>query len=494
MARPKHSLQQPPLHAEADLAGQVALAVKAAEERHGLGQFFTPTDLAELIAQEFDAEWASRLNDVGTIRLLDPGAGTGTLGLALLERLLQIGITRPIELITVEIDEHLHEPLRANLEAAREVLANEGRGFSFKIVKGDFLDAIDSRAVAGDFQGAILNPPYGKMHRTDSRLATRHALVHGQPNIYALFLAESLKLLGPHGRMAAICPRSFASGPYFGRIRESLRSNGTLRKVTMFARRDELFSRDAVLQETVVASWDRVPHKESMKFDLRVLEPRGFVETFSTRLSLPSGSEPWFLPNSQAELEAIERLSGWPSRLDSLDITVRTGPVVFFRTKQGRMKAQDGTVPFVWMNNLRLDGEVEWPQENPQRPQFFAPSERDPLVVPNQWLVLVRRFSSRDDAKRLVVSVWNPGKSPATSIAIENRVNVIMGGSSPFTQEQAELVAHHLRRPEVESWFRARSGTTQVNATDLRAVPFEYARIPRVSFWRWLADALQRTG
>src|SRR5205823_8475071 len=66
----------------------------------------------------------------------------------------------------------------------------------------------------------ISNPPYFKIPKSDPRAKASAAVVHGQPNIYMLFMAVSASLLKNGGEMIFITPRSYAAGPYFRRFRE----------------------------------------------------------------------------------------------------------------------------------------------------------------------------------------------------------------------------------------------------------------------------------
>ena len=55
------------------------------------------------------------------IRFLDPGAGTGILSCALIERLESIGSIRCIEVVCYETDETVLELLKDNLKYCRKV-------------------------------------------------------------------------------------------------------------------------------------------------------------------------------------------------------------------------------------------------------------------------------------------------------------------------------------------------------------------------------------
>ncbi len=89
----------------------------------------------------------------------------------------------------------------------------------------DFILANTRRTLFNDgpeasFNLTILNPPYFKLRKESPQAQKMEHVVHGQPNIYALFMAVAADLLLPGGEMVAITPRSYFNGPYFKRFRK----------------------------------------------------------------------------------------------------------------------------------------------------------------------------------------------------------------------------------------------------------------------------------
>ncbi|MHB1235880.1 MAG: hypothetical protein ACYCZK_09440, partial [Microbacteriaceae bacterium] len=86
-----------------------ALGGLDARTQGNLGQFFTPTIAAQLIAS------IPRLPVNGTLRVLDPGAGSGMLTAALVSRVLIEQPDLSIEIVAVECDPAVMPHLRATL-------------------------------------------------------------------------------------------------------------------------------------------------------------------------------------------------------------------------------------------------------------------------------------------------------------------------------------------------------------------------------------------
>ncbi|MBO5560831.1 MAG: N-6 DNA methylase, partial [Firmicutes bacterium] len=84
--------------------------------RKNYGQFFTSKETAQFMASLFDIP-----KDKSEITVLDPGAGSGILSIALLDRLREYDISA-VELVCYENDEKVIELLRKNLDYMTEHL------------------------------------------------------------------------------------------------------------------------------------------------------------------------------------------------------------------------------------------------------------------------------------------------------------------------------------------------------------------------------------
>lgn len=91
-----------------------ALAAMDPSEQAALGQYFTPSQAALIIAG------LPRMPQAETIRVLDPGAGSGMLTAALVDRIRAERPDVPIEVTAVEVDETLRPALRETLSDTGE--------------------------------------------------------------------------------------------------------------------------------------------------------------------------------------------------------------------------------------------------------------------------------------------------------------------------------------------------------------------------------------
>ena len=83
-----------------------------------------------------------------------------------------------------------------------------------------------------------------------------------------------------------------------------------------------------------------------------------------------------------------------------------------------------------------------------------------------------RRFSTNEMKKRLVAAPFLKGQLNTDKIGIENHVNYITGIDEEMSKELVFGVATYLNSDQIEIYFRAMNGHTQVNISDIYWLPF----------------------
>lgn len=209
----------------ADLVGAVYAAHVSVDHRKDVGLYLTPTVVADFMARQITCNGE-------TMRILDPAAGAGILLCAAVEALVaRPAAPRRIELVAYEVDRALVGILTVVLADLQHWAAARGTEIALQIIASDFIleHAAALRSMGGflphlqdgaGFDLVIGNPPYFKLNKADPRAQAAAAVVHGQPNIYGLFMAIGAAVLRDGGELIFITPRSFASGPYFRLFRE----------------------------------------------------------------------------------------------------------------------------------------------------------------------------------------------------------------------------------------------------------------------------------
>jgi adenine-specific DNA-methyltransferase len=92
--------------------------------------------------------------------------------------------------------------------------------------------------------------------------------------------------------------------------------------------------------------------------------------------------------------------------------------------------------------------------------------------LPNEIYLVIKRFSSKEERRRIVAAIWEPSNSTSKYVGFENHVNVIHANNRGIPKEMAAGLLYWLNSSIVDRYFRVFSGHTQVNATDIRSMRF----------------------
>lgn len=169
--------------------------------------------------------------------------------------------------------------------------------------------------------------------------------------------------------------------------------------------------------------------------------------------------------------QVAARMAALPATLADLRLSVSTGRVVDFRVREFlRDKPGPETAPLIWPSHFAC-GTIAWPKEGVRKPEAIALAERTrDQLVPNGPYVLVRRFSAKEERRRVVAAVCDPDRVPGPVVGFENHLNYIHRRGAGLDIELARGLAAFLNSTLVDAYFRQFNGHTQVNATDLRSL------------------------
>jgi hypothetical protein len=134
---------------------------------------------------------------------------------------------------------------------------------------------------------------------------------------------------------------------------------------------------------------------------------------------------------------------------------------------------EKGTVPLLYPGHF--SGQViEWPKPGAKKPNaILRNAETEKWLYPNGYYVVVRRFSSKEEKRRVKASVVYPDAfNSSPMLGFENHLNVFHSGREGITENLAHGLAVFLNSTAVDEQFRLFSGHTQVNATDLRLLKY----------------------
>lgn len=458
---------------------------QAHSHKAGLGQFLTPMPLARFMASLFT-------NMKSEVRLLDPGVGLGSLTAAFVEEALKRGNLKGLHIEAYDIDTSLSQATKSNLALCTQRLNNAGITAKAEFQCCDFIEEFAQKVSAPLFSRAerfthiIMNPPYKKIgqkskHRKALALAGLETV-----NLYTGFLSLGLRLLEPGGELVAIVPRSFCNGPYYKSFRKFLLQTAAIQRIHIFDSRTDAFSDDGVLQENIILHLIKgapqqavcISSSPNASFHETIQNSSPPHETyFEQQLPfewvVPSDNEERFIyvMPKPSDLEVVRQMNKFKHHLSDLNIEVSTGPVVSFRHKEDLCTEWEaGCAPLLYTTHL--NGKVEWPKSG-KKPNAIRITENS-----ERWLwqneghfVITRRFSSKEEKRRIYASLCDEALEQEY-IGFDNQLNVFHRNKKGISSEEAVGLWAYLNSSLVDAFFRLFSGHTQVNATDLRNMPF----------------------
>lgn len=447
------------------------------EHKADLGQFMTPASVARFMASMFPP------STVKTCRLLDAGAGVGSLSCAFLDRWTAGGFGfKSVEVTAFEIDDKLRGHLARHLSAYPHVTTH--------IIAGDYIEqATDNGLQDRGYTHVILNPPYKKIHsKSAQRLALRSVGIE-TGNLYSAFVALAVGETTLGGQIVAIIPRIFCNGPYYRLFRDFILERTAIRHIHLFASRKTAFRDDKVLQENIILLLERGGEQGPVMVSTSTDDSFSDLTTQEhpfAHIVHPDDTERFIHVPTTTEKSAVELLPAVHYSLADIGVQVSTGPVVDFRLKAHlRDMPEDGSVPLIYPAHLQKAGTV-WPVEGLKKPNaIMCNAETEKWLYPNGFYCVVRRFSSKEEKRRVVASVIDPSSFGAYEVlGYENHLNLYHENKHGLPAELARGLAVFLNSTAVDDYFRSFSGHTQVNATDLRLLKYP-SRDALIELGKW---------
>lgn len=446
------------------------------KQRAKLGQFSTPMSVSALMASYLTCSGRS-------VKLLDAGAGVGSLTAAAIAELgARRTVPRAVTATAYELDVKLATRLEESLRFCEEYADGKGIKFTSSVVTEDFIKSAVAElegpsSSKGRYNCAILNPPYRKLNHDSKHRAMLRDVGIEASNLYTAFLSLTVKLLEPNGEMVAIVPRSFCNGPYYKAFRQLLLGEMAIDAVHIFKSRWSTFAEEDVLQENIILHAVKTSRKPK---EIRITSSLGASEEPSVQLIAPerlvNPADPecfLHLVSDETEHHVSEVMGKLSSSLADLGVGVSTGKVVDFRAaKSLRRVATRGTVPLIYPTHFR-DGWIDWPREGAKKKDAIAREKKsENLLIPAGVHVLVKRFSAKEEKRRVVAAVFDPSRVSCKKVGFENRVNYFHMNGEGLPMPFAKGLAAYLNSSVVDLYLRQSNGHTQVNATDLRNMKY----------------------
>ena len=251
-----------------------------------------------------------------------------------------------------------------------------------------------------------------------------------------------------------------------------------LHRIHVFGSRKKAFRDDDVLQENVIYYMVRGERKPER---LIVSSSEGADFDKSRSRSVPydhvisPGDRDAFihLVLNDTDDRLMEKMEAFATSLVILGVDVSTGRVVDFRAREYlRYLPEEGAAPLIYPCHF-VSGFVSWPAESGKKPNAIAvsPQTKD-LLLPAGYYALTKRFSTKEEPRRVVAAIYDPNRVEAALVGFENHLNYFHAKGKGLSANLARGLALYLNSSLFDQYFRLFSGHTQVNATDLRKMRY----------------------
>lgn len=284
----------------------------------------------------------------------------------------------------------------------------------------------------------------------------------------------ALSRLKEHGECVAIIPRSWTNGEYFTPFRKWVFDNFSLDSFHIYNSRSEIFSDTSVLQEIMIVKFSR---KKQGKL-IRVSTSNSKNDAIDTKTF--SATE--LISRNDRILRMSPSDNSIETTISDFKLCPSTGKIVDFRSREriyhtyaealADSKTENQIFRLIYAGNLK-EGTFVHPREIGKSQWFRADQKKSfsQLIQPGIY-VLVKRFTTKEEPRR-VVTLPLQTSSP---IALENHINFIHSGTprtviSLPSLDFAKGLSIWLNSIYIDNWFRNASGSTQVNASDIKSMP-----------------------
>ena len=451
------------------------LGSKSMSARKTLGQFFTGSIVSDYMASLVIKPESK------TVRILDAGAGTGILTVSTALRCLDLGC-KTVHAVLYELDSEAVPNLEQTLKIVQNTFSMQRGAFSFEIRCENFVLARpDKDKNIPGFDISVINPPYFKYSVKDSPYAKAAAdLYHGDPNIYASFMAVVMACIKDSGQMVTITPRSFTNGLYFKGFRSYLLTESALDLIHIFKHRDKVFKNNgsAVLQENIICRF--IKRKDNEAITVRSSDcdagiNNGDEEQYPLELIIDPSNDQRIIriPESTYESSILRQAETFPTTFEGAGYFISTGRVVEHRTHKyitENTNAPD-SVPLYRPHNV-TPLTATWTGVHKKEVSFMLNEGHEKHTMKNGTFVLLKRFSSKDEKRRLVSGVHLESTHDCKFIGFGNKTNYIGVTDEKLTKAEAYGLAAVFNSSFMDKYFRCISGNTQVNATEVRVMKF----------------------
>jgi len=282
------------------------------------------------------------------------------------------------------------------------------------------------------------------------------------------------------GQIVSITPRSFTNGLYFKGFRSYLLTESALDLIHIFKFRDKLFKYhdSAVLQENIICRFVKGAARHSVTVrssdgDISMSNVNEERYPLELIIDQSNGQRIIRIPESAHEARILRQAERLPTTFDGAGYFISTGRVVEHRTRRYITEETDmpRSVPLYRPHNITPLTST-WTGSHKKEVSFMLKYGHEKYTIANDTFVLLKRFSSKDEKRRLVSGVYLASAHDCKQVGFGNKTNYIGVKEGKLTNTEACGLAAIFNSSFMDRYFRCISGNKYVAVNEIRLMKF----------------------
>jgi hypothetical protein len=285
------------------------------------------------------------------------------------------------------------------------------------------------------------NPPYFVLEKGYKIPNKMEPYICGRPNMFGLFIIQSISMLGPNGIVAFIIPKSFLNSVYYSKIRNYIKETCKIVEIIDF-------EKDNKFIDTQQSTFGIILKKE----------PNNKIASIECNYSIKFNNNFMFTNDSIFLKSLLESTT----TLAKLGLSVRTGNIVWNQHKTELTDDEDETV-LIYNTNLTKEHTIDLKTfKNEEKHQYIKKDGRiDPVLV-------VNRGNGNSAYKLNYALVSNVGP-----YLIENHLNEIYSPNKIKKEDLINLfnrIIQSFENPKTQLFIDLFLGNNGLSKTELETI------------------------
>lgn len=436
-------------------------------------QFFTPYDTACKMISTIDF---NNYKNSKSLRILEPSSGCGILIASIVMHIvINCNYIKEIYVDAYEYDKDVCKILSNNLVNLSKYIYNVYNvTLKFNIINKNFIlanvKAWNEEESSSVYDIIISNPPYKKINKSSEESVIMNDIIYGQPNIYTLFIAMSLKLLKKNGTYIVLSPRNYLSGEYSKKLRKYIFSKFTLTHIHLFEKRSMFKS---VNQEVIISTF--VNNKLHDNVNISFNGSSNFSIPFND-IILDKNSYSLIVPKTSKDIELSKYINNLKYTLNDLGLKISVGPIVQFRNIEDIRKDvySEQFAPLLVSADIQPNNTLQYfSRENKRKTHNKSISSTNKYLVNNSNYVIIRKVTAKDDIDLIVASVLSKDYFNHNFIGLDNNLLYIHNiDKTDIDLDICYGIYVFINSLQFKNFYFLINGTHTINVTDFNNIKF----------------------